>query len=355
MDQQALRIAPAWLIFLNLKVMQLSRLVIFMFLWSSLVIGQSQIEALVAKGVQHHDVGDYEQAIATYKQALAIDPASALVNYELSYSYFAKGDYEQAIHFADVVLKQKQDFLMEAYVNKGSSLNMLGRSNEAIKVYKKGIKKTGGHYLLHYNLSLAYIKANDLAQAEKSCIAAILVNPKHASSHLLLANLSDHKGDKIPSLLATYYFLMLEPNTSRTPEGLRFLDKNFNSNVSRGENQTINILFSPNGDDEWSTIELMLSMIKAKNFGKEGETKTAEEIFEENTASFFSLLGTMKERKNKGIFWDFYTPFFYDLSKSEHLTAFCHSINQSRNASANEWVQANQAKVLAFEQWVATK
>ena len=131
-------------------------------LFSTKIFAQSEIEAFVQEGIQYHDSGDYEKAIETYQKALKLDPKSTLINYEIALSYFTKGDHKEAIKYSDVVLKQNEDYLIPAYITKGSSLDMLGKTKESIKLFKKAIKKTDGHYLLHYNLGLNYFKTNDL-------------------------------------------------------------------------------------------------------------------------------------------------------------------------------------------------
>ena len=132
---------------------------------STLSIAQSGVEDIVKKGIQYHDKGDYDMAIETYKKALKINPKSTLVNYEIALSYFAKGGYKQTIKYSDAVLNQNKDHLLQAYMVKGSALDMLGKTKESIKLFEKAIKKTEGHYLLYYNLALNFYKIRDLDNA----------------------------------------------------------------------------------------------------------------------------------------------------------------------------------------------
>src|SRR5690606_30065233 len=137
------------------------------------IIAQSNIEDYAKQGVQYHDNGEYDKAIETYKKALELDPKSTLVNYEIALSYFTKGDYEKAIEHSDVVLNQKSDLMMQAYLTKGSALDVLGKTKESIKLFEKAIKQSGDHFLLYYNLALNYYKISELDKAELNVIKAI--------------------------------------------------------------------------------------------------------------------------------------------------------------------------------------
>lgn len=318
------------------------------------LFAQSNIEALVREGVQYHDNGDFDEAIETYKKALKIDSKSALVNYEIALSYFEKKDYQKTIKYSDVVLKQKSDYMVHAYMTKGSALDLLGKTNESIKLFEKAIKKHGEHYLLYYNLALNFVKINELDKAEKNLIKGILSFPSHPSSHLLLANIHYKRGNKVQTLLAAHYFLFLEPNSRRSKGAFEMLLNSFGGNVTRDENDvtTINIQVSENEDKEFSAAELTISMLEATKNLEENQDKTEEELFIENTESFFKILGELKKKKNKGIWWDLYVPFFYEIAKSEHIATYCKYISLVVDEEAQVWFEENKDKINAFDEWL---
>lgn len=318
---------------------------------------QSGVEEFVQEGIEHHDNGEYDKAIEAYKKALKLDPLSTLVNYEIALSYFNNKDYELAIKHSDIVLKQNKEHVLQAYMTKGSALDMQGKTKESIKLFKKAIKKTEGHYLLYYNLALNYYKLNALDDAEENVILGIENNPNHPSSHLMLATIHHQKGNTVQTLLATHYFLFLEPNSPRSEGAYAMLKENFGGNVSKDENKpnTINIMFSPNDDSQFGAAELMVSMLEASKTLEKNEGKSDDEMFVENTESFFKVLGELKEKKNKEIWWTFYTAFFYDLAKSEHLETYCKYITQNVNENAQQWLTDNEEKLADFDTWLKTE
>ena len=312
-----------------MKIIQIGIALTLFFIVTPL-LAQSSIDDLVEEGIKYHDKGDYDKAIETYKKALEINPESTLVNYEIALSYFSKGDYKLAIKYSDFILNQDADYLIQA------------------------IKKTEGHYLLSYNLALNYFKINELDKAQENLINAIEKNPNHASSHLMLANIHHQKGNSVETLLATHYFLFLEPNTKRSIDAYQMLQENFGGNVSKDTNKpnTINIMFSTNNDSQFGAAALMVSMLEASKSLEKNKGKTDNEMFIENTESFFKILGELKDKKSKGIWWTFYTPFFYDLANSDHLETYCNYIAQSSNEDSKKWLIENEKRLIDFDIWL---
>lgn len=317
---------------------------------------QTTVEQLVRRGIGYHDNQEYDKAIETYKEALKIDPKSALVNYELAFSYLKKGDYQQAVNYSDKVLKQKGEYMIPSYVAKGSALDLLGKTKESIKLLEKAIKKTEGHYLLHYNLALNYFKHKNYKKAEAAAIAAIAQKATHSSSHLMLATIHHEQGNKVQAVLAAHFFLLLEPNSARSVQAYQLLKANFEGRVSKDktEGNTVNITISPDKDSEFSSAELMLGLLEATKTLEENADKSEEELFVENTTSFFTMLGELNEGKSKSIWWTLYTPIFYKLAKSEQMEAYCNYISQVGNENAQQWLSENEEKLKKFDGWLRT-
>jgi len=326
----------------------------FLFIFSFTLNAQNKVEKLVQKGIEYHDNGEYKKAIDTYKEALIFDPKSTLINYEMALTYMNMGDYEKSIEHADIVLKQNEQNMIEAYVVKGSALDVMGKTKQSIKVFEKAIKKTEGHYLIYYNLAINYFNMNEIEKAEENIFNALLLNPEHPSSHLMLAKIHDTKKNAVKSILASHFFLFLEPNTKRSIEGNELLQNNFGGNVTTDEEEpnTINILLSLNDTKEFGAAELMVSMLSASNKLEKNRDKTEDELFVENTASFFKMLGELNKEKEDNFWWNFYIPFFYDLANSAHLETYCKYITQSVNSNSEDWLSENPSKLDELEQWL---
>lgn len=326
----------------------------FLLLSFTFLQAQTTVKEYVEQGIEYHDDGQYSKAIKAYKKALEIEPNSPMVNYEISLSYFSNGDYENAIKYADVVLAQKSDYKTSAYITKGSALDMMGKTKESIKLFEKAIKKSDGNYLLYYNLAVNYVKLNDIENAESNLYKAIDDNQNHASSHLMLAKINNFNGNTIPALLSAHFFLFLEPNSRRSADGYDILMKNFGGNVSVDEDKpnTINISISSDADSEFSAAELTVSMLAASNSIEENIGKSKDELFVENTDSFFSIMGELNNDKKSGVWWEFYTPFFYDVANSDYLETYCKYITQGVNEDSEKWLTENENMLTEFGIWL---
>ena len=333
-------------------------IILVLFLFTLNLFGQTKIDSLVQQGVSFHDEGQYDKAIEIYKQALAIDPNSALANYEISFSYMAAGNYENSIIHSDKVISLNKDYVLQAYLTKGSSLDYLGRTKESVKLFEKGLRKFGDNYLLYYNLGYDYYRIKDYEKAEEAFVKAIKINPAHSSSHFILARLMADQNKNIQSLLCLNYFLLLEPNTSRSKTAFQLLEKQFGGNVEKDKEKPnqINILVGTDQkDSEFAPADLMISVMQAANFTEENKGKTEAQLFIENTKSFFNILGELKKDKYKGLWWDFYVPFFNNLANSDHLDTFCYYISQSSKDKSTEWLNNNNPKIVMFDLWLKGK
>lgn len=328
---------------------------LFLLLISTTLNAQYTVNDYVNQGITYHDDGEYDKAIETYKKALALEPYSALACYEIALTYFTKGDHEEAITYADRILKKKGDYMIPAYLIKGSALDVMGRTKESIKLFEKAIKKETENYLLYYNLALNYFNINQLDDAEKWVIKAIETNSKHPTSHLLLANINSRKGKKVPTLLAAHYFLLLEPTTKRSLEALNLVYTAYGKGVTRDPDNPNNINISlsmPKKESQFDTAEFTLSLIAASNISEENKDKSVQELFIDNTNSIFSILGELNEGNSKDIWSTFYVPFFYDLAESEHLESYCNYITQASSEEAKLWVEENTEKINALNNWI---
>ncbi|MFO8086597.1 MAG: tetratricopeptide repeat protein [Bacteroidales bacterium] len=328
--------------------------VVFLFL-AVFAFSQESADSLIQLGIQHHDNGQYGEAIKAYQQALDIDDESMIAHYEIALSYMHAEEYKKAIKHSDIVIKSGGKHALAAYVTKGSSLDYLGKTKKSIKLFKKAINEFGDHYLLHYNLAYNYYHLEKYKEAEESAINAINSNTAHSSSHLLLGYIKSDQNQKVQSILSLHFFLLLEPHSDRAKVAYNLLSDQFRGNVEKDEDKPgeINIYVNAdNEDSDFSAAELMLSMLEASNNIEENKEKTKEELFIENTSSFFNILGELNEEDKDGLWWDMYIPVLYNIAQSEHMDTYCYYISQSGNEKAQQWLKDNEDKLKAFASWM---
>lgn len=321
---------------------------------SNLSAQANKIEELVIEGVQHHDQGRYDEAIAKYKAALKLDKNSTLANYELAFSYFASKQYDDAIKYCNKVIKQKKDNQHEAYVVLGSSLDMKGEVSKAIKTFQKGLKKFPNSNPLNYNLAVTYFNQNDDVKAEKALINSIKANPNHGSSHIILSAIMQNRGERVKTILPLYYFLMTEPNSQRSLNIYNTLKNELNKGVEKKDDKNISILVpsSPNISTEFGAAEIALSLVAATQFTEENEGKNEMDLFVDANRTLFGILGELK-KDNSGFWWDLYVTKFYDLVQSNNIEAFSYLISVSTNSElVNNWITTHTDELQQLLEWL---
>jgi tetratricopeptide (TPR) repeat protein len=305
----------------------------------------SELQKYVSAGVKLFDKGEY-------KKALAIDKKSPLANYEISSTYLVLKEYDMAIEHCDKVIEAKSDYVDQAYILKGSALDVLGKSNEAIKTYKQAIKNYPKNHLLYYNLALTSYNIKEYKEAEEALQKGLQVNPSHANSHLLLCYVMKDQNDRVKSVLPLYNFLLLEPKGKRAESALALLHRQLKKGVKKeSDKKTIINLNLGDKNNEFTSAEFMLSILEASKNTDENAKKTENELFSETTKSFFTVLGEMKKNKT-GFWWDYYVNYFYSLSSNNHIDALCYHISQSsEDENINKWLKDNNKKILSFLKW----
>lgn len=310
-----------------------------------------ETEKLINEGIVFHDQGDYPSAIQKYEEALKIDPESEAALYEMALTYFKLNDYKMTLSCAKKVLSLNKNH-EDAYVVSGSAYDQGGKPKKAIKVYKKGLKGNPESYLLYFNMGISYLGINEYEKAEKSAIAALEINNSHSSSHLLLANIHYLKYNRVRSMLACYFFLLLEPNSARSAKALTMLKEQMNEGVKKTSDTIINVNLQSE-DKEFQAAELMLSMLSVSRLQDESQQKTEMELFTETNSSLFRILGDLKTEKNTDFWWDFYVSILFKLNEAGHTETFSFYISQSEESDEiSDWFEKNPEKFENFKTWL---
>jgi len=325
------------------KTILLSTLIVFSTHW---VKAQTEeFNKLIAQGRAQQAKGDFQEAINSFKKAITIEANSPIANYELASSYYSNKNFEKARAFSQKVINQKKRYLLAAYLLNGSSLNDLGKLEEANAVFKEAAKKYTHHYLLFYNLGINYYKLQNFEQSIKYTERAVFLKPLHASSHLLLAALHQVKKNQLKATLAYYFFLMIEPDTPRSLKALQELKSLLAilMNNEGGLNQSSN---------PFQMAKYLISKVDLEK----GKKKNEMEMFVAQTKLLFRVLGSVGKKTPFPYIWqNIYTNFFYRLSKSRHLKACCYFIHQiAPNDIIKIWNEQrkNQKATTSFQYWM---
>jgi tetratricopeptide (TPR) repeat protein len=303
---------------------------------------------LINEGVKLHDDGEYEQAIAKYKDALQVEPNNDVAEFEIGLSLYKWDKLKDAIPHLERVIKLRTKDRAEAYEMLGTIYDDLGQPAKAITYYQTGIKDDPAFSRLHFNLGITYFQQKQYAEAEKCAVTAIKLNAKHASSHKLYAESAFIQGKKLNALMAYTYFLMLEPNTGRSAKAYTTIDSIFKSSTAKNIVVTTNNGISPMFIAE-TTINMAGSA--AAELKKKGVSKQAD-LLEFELKMVFNAAG--KASAQQKIPKDFicgYADYFYKLAQSDHMPAFTNYISLKQGDESLNWFKDNDAALKAFAAW----
>lgn len=312
----------------------------------------AEAEELVRGGIRYHDMGDYESALNTYRQALDLAPNHPVILYEMGFSYISMGDYESALEMADrgiteAIKRDDIDVIPSLLDLKGSALDNLGRSEEAIDVYLEALDKYGvSNTYLYYNLAVSYYRAEKREEAAEALTRGLLINPNHASSNYLIGKIFMEDGKRTQAFYPLCYFLLLEPNTERSVQSYNTI-----LNMLKPEEM---IGFSDNGTFTASDMVISTAFTLDEENYRLGDA-------EKTRIKLYYIFTNLDNQKNSGkirrsdgdeLWWDFYSPFFYRIAVSDFFDTYCRYMGLSIDPDAEDWIENGRDEIEGFFEWL---
>jgi len=264
----------------------------------------------------------------------------ALVNMQLE-------RYDEAIKAGREGITLESSIQSNFYVNLSASLNKAKRGEEALKVLDEGLRKFPKNYLMVYNKGVVYKAMDKIPEAVDMYKTTILLNPYYANSHLNLGLLACEEGQISKATLSFNMFLLLEPGTSRS---LFVLKKLIEIVSSKYERTPKNIELSPEGGDDFSEMDLIISNYAALAPSYKIPVKTDLASVKQT----YALFSKMEYNKNdKGFWMQTYVPLFKEIIKQNQFSAFTwYCLQSSENEKHKALVKKNMPDINKFIAWV---
>ena len=286
-------------------------------------------QAIIDQGTALHDQGKYDQAVAKYKQVLDKNPNNVLVIYKTASSYFAAAKYDDCLNFATQGSRFKSDYLPQFYMMIGNSLDKLGKTEDAISAFKQELEILPDNQLLHFNLAAMLSNTGAFDEARSHLKTAVQLDSKHASSHYALGQIYYKQEYRIPSTLALFRFLTLEPNSQRSQKALSMLNENFSEEAAEA---------TPKDEGDFSKYEPMMSSIQTS---KQKRVELLDKLF----------LGMANEKQRGKFVVDYYFPYFIALQEKGFVETFTNYIYQNSDSDSSRWVKDHPDDVQRFLEW----
>lgn len=317
------------------------------------VAAQKQSDSAIADslteiGIAFHDDQKYPEAISVFEKALKIDKKNARANYEMANTLLATGRFKDCIKYADIVLKNFDQFQDQAYALKATAYDYLDEPQKAIKTYKEGIEKFPEDYMLPFNLAVTLLKTSEYKEAEIYAEKAVLLQKSHPGSNLMLGYANYYQDMKTETLLALYHFLLFENNSKRAKVPWSIIQQILKLDEKKEVESNINLTL--NIDGRFPTVDLALTLTQALPDSISGLSIPAKFVSANN--HFFAVLTPSEKVKSPSAYNDVYVPFFKDLHAAGHTEAFSYLIcTPGEDPSVEAWIKTNSDKMDAFIEW----
>jgi tetratricopeptide (TPR) repeat protein len=144
--------------------------------------GAGQAASLAAQGTALARQGRHEQAIASFRQALALDPNAAEAHHDLGHVLAEQGWHaEAAACFRQAV--RLRPLSGAAHTSLAVALSRLGQHAEALAGFREAIRVEPGYAQAHNNLGVALAQQGQPDEAIAAFRQALRVQPDYADAH----------------------------------------------------------------------------------------------------------------------------------------------------------------------------
>ena len=144
-------------------------------------------------GEAHDKLGNYDQAIGEFKEALKINPKYFFGLNNLGNIYGKQEKYEEAISYFQKALHQKSDY-SPAHYNIARAYHLIGKKQEAAESYRKAIQFNPYFEQAFYNLAYLSMELSGFDEAIENFNKFIKMQPNHSRAHFGLGNALMVKG-----------------------------------------------------------------------------------------------------------------------------------------------------------------
>ncbi|WHF51826.1 tetratricopeptide repeat protein [Chryseobacterium gotjawalense] len=331
-------------------------------LFSTLIYSQNKTEAdkKVNEGISLHDSGKFDHAISKYDEALILDKDNSFALTEKAMSLESSKKYDNAIEICKHILKlYPNEDNKTVYITYGNALDHSGKSDLALKVYDAGLVKYPNYYQLYFNKGITLFNAKENEKAIQAFQTATKLNPNHTSSFNALAVLNS--SNRIPSILASSRYLTLDNKSPRAKGNLDAIISQMKKGVSQKDDNSISLSIdeetlnkankNKKTENNFSSVDLVLSMSAALDFDEKNKDKTEIQKFIDK---FKSMCEVMKEvKKNqKGYYWEFLVPYYLEMNNKNLIEPFANIIYLSyQNKEAIDYKEKHSDKIEEFYKW----
>ena len=309
-------------------------------------------DAAVNVGIDLHDQGKYDEAIARYQEVLKQNPDNMTALFELAFSQAAKKDYQTSLETAAKGTQYKSDLLPMFYDVMASTLDLMGEPQRAIDTYKRGIELAPDASMLYLNMAVTYQES--LKNNEQSMVwlkKAVAVDPTGPEAQLLLGQGFYSANYRTPALLVFARYLIMEPAGGQSLQAYGLWRA-----ILRGEAAPAAAAGPAKTDEgEFSALDALIATSHS-TFTTEMDRgkKEAEALVDQVNAILTRLAADNPSLDGATFVGRFHVPYFVELKRRNYVEPFVYWVSQRAPVpGVKEWINANEDRIREFLNWSA--
>ncbi len=210
---------------------------------------------LARGGLEFLEEGEFEDALRQFRYAQRLTPADAELSILIGQTLFRQAKYEEVI-IEIIPLVETKGANDRCYQLLGNSFDMLGRTEDAVRIYMKGLERFPLSAVLHMELGiLEFADGNDAAACgwwEKGIVA----NPAAAANYYWAAKGYSATGQPIRTILYAEIYMNLDRSSERTREMSSLLYQTLKNCISVSDSGAIEFGFSDSVAGDYSLLNM---------------------------------------------------------------------------------------------------
>lgn len=310
---------------------------------------------MIREAIGMMDAGRFDDAIAKLKGVLAEDPANEIATYELGMAYAAKGDSGNCRTTLEPLANAAGRHQVAALGMLGNCLDHLGEREKAKEVYRRGLKLAPDDSQLLFNLGVTLAQTGGLDEARALAQNDVRKNPWHVSGHLLLGQIFENQGFRVPAAFSYMRFLALEPSSPRSSGVAARLQNLMNLGVQKTR-KGVNITIDPNASKEegdFTAMEFMLAIVAGA--GGLEEKKRGQTEFDKARGGLVSVIHMYLEGEETAPNFTstVQKPFFSAMAQEKLLEIYAAlALSTLKLKGTEPWMKKNAREVERYLAWI---